>query len=66
MDATASAATPTSPGAADADVMIRLEGVGKTYPDGTVAVHELDLDVNDPEFALAMANRLHALVGERS
>ena len=29
----------TSPG------MIRLEGVGKTYPDGTIAVHELDLDV---------------------
>ncbi len=25
--------------------MIRLAGVGKTYPDGTVAVHELDLDV---------------------
>jgi osmoprotectant transport system ATP-binding protein len=25
--------------------MIRLEGVGKTYADGTVAVHELDLDV---------------------
>jgi osmoprotectant transport system ATP-binding protein len=25
--------------------MIRLEGVGKTYPDGTVAVHQLDLDV---------------------
>jgi osmoprotectant transport system ATP-binding protein len=25
--------------------MIRLTGVGKTYPDGTVAVHELDLDV---------------------
>jgi osmoprotectant transport system ATP-binding protein len=25
--------------------MIRLEGVGKTYPDGTVAVHDLDLDV---------------------
>ncbi|WP_310961472.1 ABC transporter ATP-binding protein [Nocardioides terrisoli] len=25
--------------------MIRLEGVGKTYPDGTVAVGELDLDV---------------------
>jgi uncharacterized protein (UPF0261 family) len=31
-----------------------------------VEVHELELDVNDPEFALAMANRLHALVGERS
>lgn len=27
------------------DLMIRLEGVGKTYADGTVAVHELDLDV---------------------
>jgi osmoprotectant transport system ATP-binding protein len=25
--------------------MIRLTGVGKTYPDGTVAVHELDLSV---------------------
>ena len=25
--------------------MIRLVGVGKTYPDGTVAVHHLDLDV---------------------
>ncbi|MGH3506760.1 MAG: ABC transporter ATP-binding protein, partial [Nocardioidaceae bacterium] len=25
--------------------MIRLQGVGKTYPGGTVAVHELDLDV---------------------
>ncbi len=25
--------------------MIRLDGVGKTYPDGTVAVHDLDLDV---------------------
>ena len=28
-----------------AQVMIRLSGVGKTYPDGTVAVRELDLDV---------------------
>jgi osmoprotectant transport system ATP-binding protein len=27
------------------DPMIRLEGVGKTYADGTVAVRELDLDV---------------------
>jgi osmoprotectant transport system ATP-binding protein len=27
------------------DLMIRLQGVGKTYPGGTVAVHELDLDV---------------------
>jgi osmoprotectant transport system ATP-binding protein len=29
----------------DSTPMIRLAGVGKTYPDGTVAVHELDLDV---------------------
>jgi osmoprotectant transport system ATP-binding protein len=27
------------------DLMIRLAGVGKTYPGGTVAVRELDLDV---------------------
>jgi osmoprotectant transport system ATP-binding protein len=27
------------------DPMIRLDGVGKTYPNGTVAVQELDLDV---------------------
>jgi osmoprotectant transport system ATP-binding protein len=31
--------------APDVPTMIRLSGVGKTYPDGTVAVHELDLDV---------------------
>ncbi|MGZ5399798.1 MAG: ABC transporter ATP-binding protein [Nocardioides sp.] len=29
----------------DAPPMIRLTGVGKTYPDGTAAVHELDLSV---------------------
>ena len=29
-----------------------------------VEVHELELDVNAPEFALAMANRLHELIGE--
>ncbi|MDH4176991.1 MAG: Tm-1-like ATP-binding domain-containing protein [Thermoleophilia bacterium] len=27
-----------------------------------VEVHEVDADVNDPEFALAMANRLHELI----
>ena len=31
-----------------------------------VEVHELDLDVNAPEFALAMANRLHELIDEGS
>jgi osmoprotectant transport system ATP-binding protein len=40
MNATAPSGEP-APG----DVMIRLEGVGKRYADGTVAVHELDLDV---------------------
>ena len=32
--------------------MIRLSGVGKTYPDGTVAVHELDLDVTEGELVV--------------
>jgi osmoprotectant transport system ATP-binding protein len=37
-------------GSASATPMIRLEGVGKTYDDGTVAVQALDLDV--PRHAL--------------
>src|SRR5215475_2663622 len=40
MNATATSG-PRSPG----DPMIRLEGVGKRYADGTVAVQELDLEV---------------------
>src|SRR3954452_18162211 len=36
-------ATPSGDGSRKP--MIRLSGVGKTYPDGTVAVHELDLDI---------------------
>jgi osmoprotectant transport system ATP-binding protein len=32
--------------------MIRLDGVGKRYPDGTVAVHELDLDVAEGQVAV--------------
>ena len=32
--------------------MIRLAGVGKTYPDGTVAVHDLDLDVPEGELVV--------------
>jgi uncharacterized protein (UPF0261 family) len=31
-----------------------------------VEVHEVDADVNDPAFALAMANRLHELIQEAS
>ena len=38
-------ATAPSGGLAPGEPMIRLDGVGKRYPDGTVAVHELDLDV---------------------
>jgi uncharacterized protein (UPF0261 family) len=37
------------------------EGLG-----ANVEVHELDTDVNDPTFALAMANRLHELIEERA
>jgi uncharacterized protein (UPF0261 family) len=44
----------------DADAAL-LEGLHATL--GTaVEVHELELDVNDPEFALAMADRLHAMI----
>jgi osmoprotectant transport system ATP-binding protein len=34
------------------DAMIRLSGVGKTYDDGTVAVHELDLEVRRGEMVV--------------
>jgi osmoprotectant transport system ATP-binding protein len=33
----------------DGQTMIRLSGVGKTYDDGTVAVHDLDLEVRAGE-----------------
>ena len=54
MDATASQSAANSPETAESvgagrESMIRLSGVGKTYPDGTVAVHELDLDVRRGE-----------------
>jgi osmoprotectant transport system ATP-binding protein len=34
------------------EAMIRLTGVGKTYDDGTVAVHELDLEVGRGELVV--------------
>jgi len=46
----------------DADAAL-FEGLRETLGPN-VEVHELDTDVNDPEFALAMANRLHELVQE--
>jgi uncharacterized protein (UPF0261 family) len=38
-----------------------LEGLRETI--GQVEVHALDLDINDPAFAEAMANRLHEMIG---
>jgi osmoprotectant transport system ATP-binding protein len=43
-------ATPKGDGAGR--TMIRLSGVGKTYPDGTVAVQSLDLDVKAGELVV--------------
>jgi osmoprotectant transport system ATP-binding protein len=43
-------ATPREQGTRQ--TMIRLTGIGKTYPDGTVAVHELDLDVATGELVV--------------
>ncbi|EON25608.1 ABC transporter-like protein [Nocardioides sp. CF8] len=48
MDATASSAGSTSASSSE-ESMIQLQGVGKTYANGTVAVHELDLDVRRGE-----------------
>jgi uncharacterized protein (UPF0261 family) len=42
-----------------------LAGLRETL-DASVEVHELDTDVNDPEFALAMTDRLHELIGGRT
>ncbi|VXC22643.1 ABC transporter ATP-binding protein [Nocardioides sp. AX2bis] len=47
MDTTGAASRADSDG--PGETMIRLSGVGKTYPDGTVAVHELDLEVRRGE-----------------
>jgi uncharacterized protein (UPF0261 family) len=45
---------------AEADAAL-LEGLRETL-DSNVEVHELDLDVNDEQFALAMADRLHEMI----
>jgi osmoprotectant transport system ATP-binding protein len=37
--------SPATPSGSPTEPMIRLQGVGKTYDDGTVAVHDLDLQV---------------------
>jgi len=48
---------------AEADAAL-LEGLRETLGDG-VEVHELDMDVNDERFALAMADRLDEMIRER-
>lgn len=45
---------------ADADATL-FAALRETLAD-SVEVHELDTDINDPEFAVAMADRLHALI----
>jgi uncharacterized protein (UPF0261 family) len=47
-----------------ADAALR-EGLHEVLAEN-VELHELDLDVNDPAFALAMADRLHELIQRRS
>ena len=42
-----------------------LDGLHETLA-SNVEVHELDTDVNDPAFALVMANRLHKLIQEKA
>src|SRR4029079_6622123 len=39
-----------------------FEAIRSTLDTSKVELHEVDADVNDPSFALAMANRLHELV----
>ena len=45
---------------ADADAAL-IAGLHETL-DGSVEVHELETDINDPDFAIAMADRLHELI----
>jgi len=46
---------------AEADAAL-FETLRATVDTSKVEVHEVDADVNDPAFALAMANRLHELI----
>ena len=45
---------------ADADAAL-FAGLHDTL-DSSVEVHEVDTDINDPAFAVAMADRLHELI----
>ena len=39
-----------------------FETIREAVDPAKVELHEIDADVNDPAFALAMANRLHELI----
>jgi uncharacterized protein (UPF0261 family) len=43
-----------------------FETIRELVDTSKVEVHEVEADVNDPAFALAMANRLHELIEEAS
>jgi uncharacterized protein (UPF0261 family) len=46
----------------DPDADAALFGALRDSVDGSVEVHEVETDVNDPAFAVAMADRLHELI----
>jgi uncharacterized protein (UPF0261 family) len=46
----------------DADADAALLAALKEEIDGRVELHEREEDVNDPAFAVAMADRLHELI----
>jgi uncharacterized protein (UPF0261 family) len=49
----------------DADADAALVAALEDALDGRVELHERDEDVNDPAFAVAMADRLHELIEEQ-
>ncbi|WP_076610594.1 ABC transporter ATP-binding protein [Natronorubrum thiooxidans] len=64
-----STAEPT-PGATD-DVALDVRGLTKIYPDGTLAVEEIDFSINDGDFCVLIgpsgcgkSTTLHSLVGK--
>ena len=46
---------------AEADEAL-FSGLRELVDDARVEVHEVDAEINDPQFALAMAERLHELI----
>ena len=46
---------------AEADEAL-FSGLRELVDEARVEVHELDAEINDPQFALAMAERLHELI----